>query len=276
MAEAYATFAARGNHCNVDRDPRGRPTRPATGSPCRRPTASRCSTRRSPTASTSCCRASIERGTGTRAAIGPAGGRQDRHHQPARLACGSSATRRDLATAVWAGNPSARPAAATRCSNRADRRRYYGDVCGGCLPGPIWQQMMSRTPGQHPGLVVHRSRRPTIVNGEPRAGADRDRHVASSRRRRCCARPALDPVVSDNPVYVDYAPAGTVAYSFPGPARRSTPASGSCSTSAPARRRPSAEPGLAARGPGETAAPADPRPLRHVPYRWPGGNLAGP
>jgi beta-lactam-binding protein with PASTA domain len=26
----------------------------------------------------------------------------------------------------------------------------------------------------------------------------------------------LDPVVSDNPVYVTYAPAGTVAYSFPG------------------------------------------------------------
>ena len=65
----------------------------------------------------------------------------------------------------------------------------------------------------------------------------------------------LDPVVSDDPVYVTYAPAGTVAYSFPGSEHRSTPGSGSCSTSAPDRLRPPSRP-TADAGP-------DPRAGRH-------------
>jgi membrane peptidoglycan carboxypeptidase len=47
----------------------------------------------------------------------------------------------DLATAVWAGNPS--PGNKVyKLVNRTIGGRSYGDVCGGCLPGPIWQQTM--------------------------------------------------------------------------------------------------------------------------------------
>jgi membrane peptidoglycan carboxypeptidase len=44
-----------------------------------------------------------------------------------------------LATAVWAGNPDSNR---FRLRNIRVGGRYYGNVCGGCLPGPIWKMAM--------------------------------------------------------------------------------------------------------------------------------------
>jgi membrane peptidoglycan carboxypeptidase len=44
-----------------------------------------------------------------------------------------------LSTAVWAGNPDS---SKYRLRNIRVGGRYYGNVCGGCLPGPIWKMAM--------------------------------------------------------------------------------------------------------------------------------------
>jgi membrane peptidoglycan carboxypeptidase len=48
----------------------------------------------------------------------------------------------DLAAAVWAGNPSP-PAGGYPLVNRTIGGRQYGNICGGCLPGPIWKMAMT-------------------------------------------------------------------------------------------------------------------------------------
>ena len=48
----------------------------------------------------------------------------------------------ELATAVWAGNPSPPPGGYS-LADRTIGGKFYHDTCGGCLPGPIWKDMMS-------------------------------------------------------------------------------------------------------------------------------------
>ena len=139
MAEAYATFAARGTHCNaiaitkvVD----------GAGQNLKVPSAD--------------CRPVIDEkiadginellqgvmtnGTGTRARIDrPSAGKTGTHE---RLHVWFVGYTPDLATAVWAGNPSPK-GGEYRLENRTIGGRYYPSVCGGCLPGPIWRQMMT-------------------------------------------------------------------------------------------------------------------------------------
>jgi membrane peptidoglycan carboxypeptidase len=119
----------------------------------------------------------------------------------------------DLATAVWAGNPSP-PKGGYPLSNISIGGVFYGDVCGGCLPGPIWKQMMSATLADTP-VSSFTNAEDTVRNGDSISvpsvtGKSVDEAKALLRAAK------LDPVVSGNKVYVSYAPAGTVAYSYPG------------------------------------------------------------
>ncbi len=154
----------------------------------------------------------IERGTGTRAAIGrPAAGKTGTTNK--RVSVWFVGYTPDLATAVWAGNPSP-PRGGYPLQNRLIGGVYYGDVCGGCLPGPIWQQMMSNTLADTPVSSF------TDAADDVRRGDANSVPSVTGRSvedAKALLRQAdLDPVVSSDRVYVDYAPEGTVAYSYPG------------------------------------------------------------
>ncbi|MGH8940052.1 MAG: transglycosylase domain-containing protein, partial [Actinomycetes bacterium] len=138
MAEAYAGFAARGVHCNSIAilevtDPAGE--RLAV-----------------PDAA---CQQAIDQdvadgmnellqgvmtgGTGAGVQIGrPAGGKTGTTNDT--IAVWFVGYTPELSTAVWAGNPAS---SKLPLRNMVIGGTYYGTVCGGCLPGPIWQQMMT-------------------------------------------------------------------------------------------------------------------------------------
>ena len=107
----------------------------------------------------------------------PPGGRQDGHHRQPVPRSGSSATRPTSRRRSGPATP-ARPRAATRCSNRARSAGvFYGDVCGGCLPGPIWQTDDERRPGGHPGRARSPTAEDNVRNGDSITGAARHRQV---------------------------------------------------------------------------------------------------
>ena len=142
MAEAYATFAARGLHCNSIpilevTDPAGKRL-PVPEANCKQALDQKIAD-----GVNELLQGVITNGTGQRAAISrPAAGKTGTTNS--RVSVWFVGYTPDLATAVWAGNPSP-PPSGYPLSNRVIGGVYYGDVCGGCLPGPIWQQMMSRT-----------------------------------------------------------------------------------------------------------------------------------
>ncbi|MEP6760659.1 MAG: penicillin-binding protein [Sporichthyaceae bacterium] len=140
MAEAYATFAARGEHCNaiaitsVIDNQRHRLKVPLAG-------CEQVLDKDIADGMNALLQGVMTAGTGRRAAL-------------SRVAAGKTGTtnRRisawfvgyvpQLATAVWVGNPSP-PPGGYPMYNRTIGGRYYASVCGGCLPGPIWRQMMT-------------------------------------------------------------------------------------------------------------------------------------
>jgi len=211
MAEAYATFAARGMHCNaiaisgvVDSAGKNLPVPQAD------------------------CKQAIEQnvadgmnqllqgvmkfGTGTRAAL----------NRPSAGKTGTTDSRYNvwfigyvpqLATAVWAGNPSP-PRGGYPLVNRRIGGRYYGNVCGGCLPGPIWRQTMNDAlAGTQVKLF------PTapsdVVNGKPKPVPSVTGMSAGDAKATLRAA-GFVPIVAKHRVYVDYAKTGTVAYTSPG------------------------------------------------------------
>lgn len=211
MAEAYATFAARGRHCNSIAilevtDPAGQRL-PVPDAGCEQVLDEDVAD-----GMNELLQGVMTRGTGVRAAIGrPAAGKTGTTNR--RVSVWFVGYTPDLSTAVWAGNPSP-PKAGYPLFNRVIGGRYYDDVCGGCLPGPIWQQMMSAaledvppTPFTQAGQEIRSGAAITVpsVSG------------ASVEQAKAVLRDAqLSPVVSSGSVYATYAPAGTVAYSYPG------------------------------------------------------------
>jgi membrane peptidoglycan carboxypeptidase len=140
MAEAYATFAARGEHCKaiaiksvVDN----------TGRQLRVPKAdcSQVLDEKIADGVNALLQGVMTAGTGSRAALPgrPSAGKTGTHE---RIHVWFVGYVPQLATAVWAGNPSPK-GNPYRLENRTIGGRYYASVCGGCLPGPIWRQMMS-------------------------------------------------------------------------------------------------------------------------------------
>jgi membrane peptidoglycan carboxypeptidase len=211
MAEAYATFAARGTHCTSVAilevtDPSGNRL-PVPQADCQQVIDQNIAD-----GINELLQGVIERGTGTRAAIDrPAAGKTGTTNS--RVSVWFVGYTPDLATAVWAGNPSP-PEDGYPLENRVIGGVYYNTVCGGCLPGPIWQQMMSRTLAGTP-VSSFTDAEDTVRNGD--AISVPSVTGKSVEEAKALLREAkLDPVVSDNQVYVSYAPAGTVAYSYPG------------------------------------------------------------
>ena len=211
MAEAYASFAARGMHCNAIAilevtDPSGNRL-PVPQADCNQAIDQDIAD-----GVNELLQGVIERGTGTRAAIGrPAAGKTGTTNK--RVSVWFVGYTPDLATAVWAGNPSP-PRGGYPLQNRLIGGVYYGDVCGGCLPGPIWQQMMSNTLADTP-VSSFTDAADDIRRGDANAVPSvTGRSVEDAKA--LLRRAALDPVVSGDRVYVDYAPEGTVAYSYPG------------------------------------------------------------
>ena len=211
MAEAYASFAARGVHCQSIAilevtDPSGNRL-PVPQAGCKQAIDQDIAD-----GINELLQGVIQRGTGARAAIGrPAAGKTGTTNR--RVSVWFVGYTPDLATAVWAGNPSP-PPEGYPLQNRLIGGVYYGDVCGGCLPGPIWQQMMSRTLAGTPVASFTDAgddvRRGDSISVPSVTGKSVEQAKALLRQAQ------LDPVVSTDPVYVDYAPAGTVAYSYPG------------------------------------------------------------
>ncbi|HEX4699590.1 MAG TPA: transglycosylase domain-containing protein [Actinomycetes bacterium] len=211
MAEAYATFAARGMHCTSIpilevTDPTGKRL-PVPKAHCQQVLDTKIAD-----GVNELLQGVIERGTGTRAAIGrPAAGKTGTTNS--RVSVWFIGYTPDLATAVWAGNPSP-PAGGYPLQNISIGGAFYGDVCGGCLPGPIWKQMMENTLAGTP-VSSFNSPSSDVTNGSGGtvpsvSGQSVDQAKATLRAAK------LDPVVSGSQVYVSYAPAGTVAYSYPG------------------------------------------------------------
>jgi len=138
MAASYATFAARGTYCNPVAilsisDRRGRPL-DVPEAKCKeviRPEVAN--------VMTSLFQGVMRSGgTGSQLSLGrPAAGKTGTTN--GRVAVWFVGYTPQLTTAVWAGNPD---------NNRFELQnirlngRYYGNVCGGCLPGPIWEMAM--------------------------------------------------------------------------------------------------------------------------------------
>jgi membrane peptidoglycan carboxypeptidase len=154
----------------------------------------------------------MQRGTGTRAAISrPSAGKTGTTNQ--RVSVWFVGYTPELATAVWAGNPSP-PRGGYPLQNRLIGGRYYGDVCGGCLPGPIWRQMMTEALADVP-VSSFSDAAEDVVSGDS-ISVPSVSGLSVEKARRKLQKVDLEPVVSSDRVYADYAPAGTVAYSFPG------------------------------------------------------------
>jgi membrane peptidoglycan carboxypeptidase len=211
MAEAYASFAARGMHCNSVAilevtDPNGARL-PVPEADCQQAIDQDIAD-----GVNQLLQGVMQRGTGTRAAISrPAAGKTGTTNR--RVSVWFVGYTPDLATAVWAGNPSP-PRGGYPLVNREIGGRYYGDVCGGCLPGPIWQQMMTDALADVPASSFNDAT-DDVVRGDSIAVPSVS-GMSVEKARSTLRKADLEPVVSSDPVYAAYAAAGTVAYSFPG------------------------------------------------------------
>jgi membrane peptidoglycan carboxypeptidase len=141
MAEAYATFAARGKHCDsvavtkvVDRQ--------GDQLEVPKPKCTQVMPKKVADAVNSVLADNIDgpdpARTGARMSIGrPAGGKTGTTQNT--YAVWFAGYTPDLASAVWVGHPQR----SVDLDNRRIGGTYYGSLCGGCLPGPMWAQAMS-------------------------------------------------------------------------------------------------------------------------------------
>jgi len=211
MAESYASFAARGMHCNSIAilevtDPSGdRLNVPDAG----------CEQALDPDIAdgvNQLLQGVMTSGTGARANISrPAAGKTGTTNR--RVSVWFVGYTPDLSTAVWAGNPSP-PASGYPLFDRLIGGRYYGDVCGGCLPGPIWQQMMTQALADVPASSFNQATDDVTQGESIKVPSVSGKSVEQARQ--ILRNAQLDPVVSDDRVYATYAAEGTVAYSYPG------------------------------------------------------------
>jgi membrane peptidoglycan carboxypeptidase len=213
MAEAYATFAARGLHCDaraiVSISDREGKQLPVPGGSC----------------SQVLDRAVADGVTKLLVGVidGPVRGRTGEAMSLGRPAAGKTGTTNgnaavwfvgftpDLAAAVWVGDP--RGGTRYPLTNVVINGTYYKNVFGGTLPGPIWKEAMttalaSLPPSEFAGLDPRRIKGldvevPNLFGESP--------EVASSRLSELglVAQLELFPAASA-------APAGTVAYTSPG------------------------------------------------------------
>jgi membrane peptidoglycan carboxypeptidase len=210
MAEAYATFAARGEHCNAIAisgvvDSAGK-SLPVPSADCKQAIEQKVAD-----GMNQLLQGVMKFGTGERAALN-------------RVSAGKTGTTDSrynvwfvgyvpqLATAVWAGNPSP-PRGGYPLVNRRIGGRYYGNVCGGCLPGPIWQQTMNNALEGVP-VKAFATAPSDVVNGKPKpvpgvSGMSADQAKSVLRAA------GFVPIVAKHRVFVD-AKKGTVAYTSPG------------------------------------------------------------
>jgi membrane peptidoglycan carboxypeptidase len=211
MAEAYATFAARGVHCNAIAisgviDSTGK-NLPVPGADC-----SQALDQKVADGMNQLLQGVMTNGTGTRARLNRVSAGKT-GTTDSRISVWFVGYTPQLATAVWAGNPSP-PSGGYPLVNRQIGGRYYGNICGGCLPGPIWQQTMNKAlEGER---VVPFATAPTdVVNGAP-VPVPSVTGMSVKKAKSTLRAAGFTPVVAQAPVYVDYAPVGTVAYTSPG------------------------------------------------------------
>ncbi len=211
MAEAFATFAARGEHCNaiaitsvVDNEGRRLKVPQAD---CQQVLDEEIAD-----GMNALLQGVMTAGTGRRAALSrPSAGKTGTTNR--RVSVWFVGYVPQLATAVWAGNPSP-PPAGYPLRNRTIGGRYYSSVCGGCLPGPIWRQMMS---GALEGVPVKGFARPSfkVMRGDAiRVPGVSGLSVDQARNRLQAAGFSVN--VSGQRVRSLGAPKGRVAYSSPG------------------------------------------------------------
>jgi membrane peptidoglycan carboxypeptidase len=211
MAEAYATFAARGKHCNSIAisgvvDSAGKRI-PVPGANCKQVLDQKVAD-----GMTQLLQGVMKFGTGARVAL----------NRPSAGKTGTTDSRYNvwfigytpqLATAVWAGNPSP-PSGGYPLVNRTIGGRYYGNVCGGCLPGPIWRQTMTEALAHSP-IRDFPTASGDVVNGKPKA-VPGVTGMSVTNAKAVLHAAGFVPVVASQRVFVDYAPKGTVAYTAPG------------------------------------------------------------
>jgi membrane peptidoglycan carboxypeptidase len=144
MANAYATFAARGVHCNevpvtrvVDATGKSLPVPKANCEQVLDPKIADAMN----TMLKGVIEGNIRGRTGGKLSLDrPDAGKTGTTQ--GRVAVWFIGYTPDLATAVWAGNPSP-PAGGYSLANRTIGGKFFHDTCGGCLPGPIWHDMMA-------------------------------------------------------------------------------------------------------------------------------------
>jgi membrane peptidoglycan carboxypeptidase len=211
MAEAYATFAARGVHCNAVAisgvvNSAGK-SLPVPAANCKQAIDQDVAD-----GMNQLLQGVMTSGTGARDQIGrPAAGKTGT--TDSRISVWFIGYTPELAAAVWAGNPSP-PSGGYPLVNREIGGRFYGNVCGGCLPGPIWQQLMRNALENTPASSFNTASA-DVVQGKPVAVPNVS-GMAVRRARRTLKRAGFEPVVSSQRVFVGFAPAGTVAYTSPG------------------------------------------------------------
>lgn len=256
MAEAYATFAARGVHCEsvaitgvVDSTGKNLPVPQAD--------CGQALEQRVADGMNQLLQGVIQRGTGRRAAIGrPAGGKTGTTNR--RVSVWFVGFTPELATAVWAGNPSP-PSGGYPLANRTIGGVFYGNVCGGCLPGPIWQQTMrTALSGTPAGSFTSASS--DVVDGKPQQVPNVSGKTA--KRARADLRDAgFVPVVANGRV-LSTVPEGTVAFTSPGAGGQAYP--GQTVTvylsTGPGAQPQTPAPGTAPATPEGPAAPGGPGP----------------
>ena len=210
MAEAYATFAARGEHCTaiaitsvVDNQ----------GQRLKVPQADceQVLDKEIADGVNALLQGVMTAGTGRRAAISRVSAGKTGTHE--RLHVWFIGYVPQLATAVWAGNPSpvGKP---YKLLNRTIGGRYYPSVCGGCLPGPIWRQMMTDALR---GMPVEGFVRPPfkVMRGDAiRVPSVAGMSIDAARSR--LQQAGFSVSVASRRVYSLSASEGRVAYSSPG------------------------------------------------------------
>jgi len=211
MAEAYATFAARGEHCNAVAisgvvDSAGK-NLPVPKAKC-----SQVLEQKVADGMNQLLQGVMHFGTGARVALSrPSAGKTGT--TDSRISVWFIGYTPELATAVWAGNPSP-PAGGYPLVNRQIGGRFYGNICGGCLPGPIWRQTMTDAlEGTPPSTFT--SAPSDVVNGAPKPVPNTTGMSVKTAKATLSAA-GFVPIVAKHPVFVDGAPAGTVGYTAPG------------------------------------------------------------
>jgi membrane peptidoglycan carboxypeptidase len=207
MAEAYATFAARGKHCDAvaivsitDRNGKKLAVPPAKCEQVLKPEIA--------DTVNAILQGVVQQGTGQAASIGrPAAGKTGT--TDSRVAVWYVGYTPNMAAAVWAGSPKDYT---YEMSDVKIGPKYYSNVCGGCLPGPIWRDTMRSALKGLPAMSFEQPPADVLFGqGEPIPdvkGVPVDQAVAALRQA------GFDPQVSGDLVF-SRQPAGTVAYTSP-------------------------------------------------------------